>query len=312
MNTKNLPIFLNKINLLKTAGFDVEEVENKILLTALKYNNFTDEEFENILLTEGVINDINYYVERAPYKLKSELSKNVPKKQETPLYCKNCNILLCINEDVHYCNLCGINYEIPVFFVEIKTPKRKSTNANYCDEWINYLQGKSIVNINENILNELLKKTREKCSINKEFCKNMLHMLTCKDIRLWLSALKYSKYYKYVPLLHRRITRELGHEIIPPQFNIEEERIIRLDWEYLNGTFTEQYKKLKPVSKKKNNSTYYPIFILFIVRMRFAGDERTKRLESYIHFQSTETYKLRLQCWENTCKIMKYNGKNKY
>lgn len=307
-----------KIKILKRSNMftdKISEFERMFELYSMGLYNASEQDYENMITSYGLLNKLDIIAYGFPSYVYNEYKKiSIDLSSNTRQYiCKNCNTPLYQQSSAYICNDCGYIEKVQQVYYGMSQPKKtyksKSAINNYCEEWLDYLQGKGIVNLPPEIFRGLL-------TAGKIMCRGQVSLVSeikCKDIRRWLSQLKATKYNKYVPSLHRRITRELGNEIIPPQFNEEEKAIIISDWRYLSPVYNVEYNKLKQRGKtKKNNNSYYPVFILLIVQMRFGNTERTRRFEEYIHTQSVDTYKLRLQCWVITCKKLNYTGTGRY
>ncbi len=304
----------------------LEEIEDKLFLVKSDAHNKSETEFNAFLLTSGFLNKLNSLAMYYPRNIIGNYNKIILESADKVCEktCPKCEIVLLKVKEGNCCDQCGyVEQILPIYYGERKYKPSKAKDSgsdHYCDEWLNYLQGKGIFNIPNELILCLINECRKICvskdikkiekyepeEIKKDVNLDLLVFIKCSHIRSWLSKYNGSKYNKYVPSIHRRLTRELGREIIPPQFDINEEKVILNDWRFLSETYCTQYKILKQkTDKKKNNNPYYPVCIFFIVKKRF-NDERAIRLEEYIHKQSVETYRMRLQCWEKTCEILNY------
>ncbi len=316
MNNKHYKNILEKIKILKNVGHNekLENFEQKFLLESIRFYGKNDSEIEHYISSHQFINQLNNIAEGYNQKIKDDYYKietkiNINVREQS---CKNCNIPLIKRSSRLICDNCGFNELIQqIYYGELyirKTKKYKDNNDSYCLEWLNYLQGKGAFILPTEIFQNLIEIAKNYINNNVKIINN----IKCKNIRYWLSIIKATKYNKYVPIIHRRLTRELGFEIIPPQFTLDEEQIIISDWRYLSPTYCEEYCKLKQkTNKKRNNNPYYPICIYFIVKTRF-GEERGRILEPYIHKQSMNTYFLRELSWFNTIERLGYTGIGKY
>lgn len=324
MNNKRFVALQKKIDLMKNKASSndirekLEKIEEDLFFDKLKCAKKTESEFNIVLSSKNYITRINGLLVNYTSQVITEVNKifidlSCPEKEKL---CPSCMILLNITTDGEYCEQCGYIEQLqPLYYGEklLKKPSKSKENSvdNYCYDWLILLQGKGISNIPLEVITCLVSEAKNFCTNSQFRGESVNYMLVrnirCIDIRNWLSKYKFTKYNKFISYIHMRITRELGYEVRPPQFTAEEEHIILSDWKYLSETYCREYKHLKDKNdKKKNNNPYYPVCIFFIVKKRFR-DERSNRLEDYIHKQSNETYRLRLQCWEKTCNILKYN-----
>lgn len=197
------------------------------------------------------------------------------------------------------CNKCG-EY-IPIAVSEESTTESKdySTGA-HCQIWLNRLQGKEHVVIPEDQKILLVAKARRHCYVAGSFQINLVDSIKCGELRDWLRELKMTHFNKNIASIRRIITRELGREVIPPQFSMEEERMILLEWNRVAEVYQHNYRELKQSMKQKTNKPYYPVCILFIVERLFPGDLRVTQVAEYVHRQALDTMMLRRLCWEKT------------
>ncbi len=254
---------------------------------------------------------INEYLKFFPKSVQEEYKKiKLCAATETSLVQKMCS--KCVNsplinfENKLLCEQCGYNETVQqIFYGESKKVSKKDTAEGYFTEWMNILQAKSIVSIPDNIFVSLKEKAGKYCDndINK------LDKIKCVLIRKWLAELSATKFNKFVPCIYRKLTKALGREMLPPQFSISEEQVIYEDWKALVQIYGKKYnatRNTKKTATKKNNNAYYPILIYFIVRKRF--EERGESFRDFIHSQSNETFKSRLEAWHETLQETKYYG----
>jgi hypothetical protein len=318
MYGKKYSTIIEYIGILRKSGValkELDEFQSNFQLESMRYRDRGEKVFDKMLTTRGIIGKLNMLVKKYPKTVQAEFNKIPLHFNNTEDYtkCEMCKGELLVKSGNAICELCGFNKNIgQVYYgsnAQKKQYKSRETMDHYCEMWLEHLQGKGVFNLPTEIYNKLLESANTKCRGMPQY----VNEIKCIDIRRWLYQLKSSKYNKYIPAIHHRITRDLGNEISPPQFTEEEKQIIIRDWKYLATTYCQEYKKLKPRSnKKRNNIPYYPICILFIVSKRFADEERVKQFETYVHKQSSDTYRLRLQCWEETCRILNYTGSGKY
>lgn len=324
MNNKRFIALQKKIDILKNKSTNneildaIEKIEEELYFDKLKCSKLSESDFNMTLVSKNYITRINSLLIHYTPQIINEVNKifidlSCPDKEKI---CPTCAVPLISVIDGECCDQCGYIEQLqPLYYGEklLKKPSKSKENSvdNYCYDWLILLQGKGISNIPLEVITCLVNEAKNFCANTQFKGENVNYMLVrnirCVDIRNWLSKHKYTKYNKFISYIHMRITRELGFEVRPPQFTAEEEHIILSDWKYLSETYCLEYKKIKDKNdKKKNNNPYYPVCIFFIVKKRFR-DERANRLEDYIHKQSNETYRLRLQCWEKTCNLLKYN-----
>lgn len=320
MNNKKFIALQKKIDVLKnkSPGFDIlrkiEQIEEELFFDKLKCAKRSENDFNSVMVSKSYITRINglltYYSPQIIIEVnKITIDLSSPDKERI---CPACALVLISVNGGDCCDQCGyIEPSQPLFYGEkvLKKPSKSKENSvdNYCYDWLILLQGKGISNVPLEVITQLLVEARNFCTNESRINFMLVRNIRCADIRNWLSKYKFTKYNKFISYIHMRITRELGYEVRPPQFTAEEEHIILSDWKYLSETYCREYKKLKEKNnKKKNNNPYYPVCIFFIVKRRFR-DERANRLEEYVHKQSNETFRLRLQCWEKTCGLLGYN-----
>jgi len=250
-------------------------------------------EFEQEIMNRNPENfDIEIRLFNPSYK-----SKNKEKKKKFQCLCGNIH-----HKDLS-CTVCG-EYKRPEI-MDVQMPDTKEyCTATHCQIWLNHLQGKDMVVISDQNLAKLIGRATVKCSVANIFQPNLIPSIKCDEIREWLKQFGITHLNKYVPSLHRLITRELGREIIPPQFTVEEERKILNEWNRVSDTYQKMYREMKQISKSKTNNPYYPICILFIVETLFEGDLRVLRLRDYINKQAFETMELRKKCWAATLDLL--------
>ena len=319
MNNKYYCVLVRKIELLRTQeNAELDAILEDLEFDRIKARNKSESDFAAILRTRGYERRLRAVVSAYPTQIQIDFGKILMEqtKLDRDKYCPTCKIVLVAVENGECCDRCGfIDYSQPLYYGEksSKRPSRSKENAidNYCYDWLILLQGKGMNNVPGEVFSLLLREAVNFCTKSQMNSKtvnfHLVKNIRCADIRRWLSKHGASIFNKYISFIHMKITRELGHEIRPPQFTPEEEQIILSDWRFLAETYCREYKNIKDKNdKKKNNNPYYPVCIFFIVKSRFRNDDRARRLEEYIHKQSNETYRLRLQCWEKTCSILGY------
>jgi len=309
---------MERIGTLKGSGVsnpDLEDFQKKFQLESMRYLDADEKEYDNMLTTHGIISRLNVIACAFPKHVQNEYNK-IPLQFNNKTDFSLCEICGCSTTFKHghlICEHCGFNKNIGQICYggaqQKKQYKSRETMDHYCEEWLEHLQGKGVFNLSSEIYNQIFEFARVRCRGDARYANE----IKCSDIRRWLTQLKVAKYNKYIPAIHRRITRDLGNEVIPPQFTENEKQVIIADWKFLSATYSAEYKKIKQRgNKKRNNMPYYPVCIYFIIAKRFVGDARVKQFEEYIHKQSVDTYKLRLQCWEETCRILNYTGSGRY
>lgn len=296
---KTLRIELNKHNILGLMDclfLDIQEAISEIP--------------EDKLINGDVPNRILYR------KYRNGKIKNPVIKEPVDI-CKDCDrkMISITNKSKLLCEGCGEEreiistfcYELAAINVSKTTCPKDYSTVKQCQKWLHLLQGRGDLNISDEDYNCIRDRVKQFCLRDGKVALGIVRQIRCEQIRKWLKLCKLTKYNRFIPLLRRRITRELGAEVIPPQFNFEEEKIILADWLKLSPVYSQIYKKMK--KQKNNNSTnipYYPICILRIVKTRWAGDPRIELLDDCVHKQSHDTMSLRYKCWKKTCELLNY------
>jgi len=294
----------DKIKVLENYKFldKLQKLKEEFLTIGSRNFDKTEQNFEEEILACDFLSRLNFLCqEEYPLFIQKNFYEigNFSVHEKVPI-CPLCEIKLMIRDSKNICNHCGYYELLDNLYFREKNKKPSNKNKNqpdiYCIEWINYIQGKTNLIIEDEKFNLLKNLAIKKIGDN---IKNIAY-LTCDNIRIWLKQLKLTKFNKFIPALHKRLTRELGYEIAPPQFSNKEEKDILEFWSLISEEYCRKYSMIR--SKKvldKSNNPYYPICILFIVKKLY-GDARANIVEKYIHKQSLETYNLRLQCWELT------------
>lgn len=197
------------------------------------------------------------------------------------------------------CAKCG-EYKLISITEDIKTETKDYSTVAHCQIWLNRLQGKDCILLSDENRDSLITRAKRKCTVAGRFQFNLVSMITCEEIREWLRDASLTHYNKNIATIRRIITRELGREIIPPQFTMEEEKNILDEWNRVAECYQANYRIMKNSAKHKTNNPYYPICIYFIVARLFPCDFRVAQLYEYIHRQSLETMELRKRCWDRT------------
>lgn len=298
-----------------TASKDVDEFQKQFQLESMRFQGSSEKVYDRMLTTHGIISRLNVLAKKFPRAVQAEFNKiqlQFNNMQDLTL-CEICGNKLVAKITSITCEYCGFSKMVDQVYCaagsQKKQHKSRETMDHYCEIWLEHLQGRGIFTVPPSIYDRLLDMATVKCRGMPQYVND----IKCIDIRRWLNQLEAAKYNKFIPSIHRRITKDLGNEIIPPQFTEEEKQVIISDWKFLSATYCQEYKKLKPRSnKKRNNMPYYPVCIFFIISKRFTDDIRVKQFETYVYKQSSDTYRLRLQCWEETCKILNYTGSGHY
>jgi hypothetical protein len=306
-------IFLKKINIIKKYSSSLNNVD-KICLECLEnefylaINNF---EFDVVIVKYKLLDRLNSLSHKLSENAQYEYKRYnlVKPMQERAIICPNCKLSLITYDMELICDVCGYNEPINcmVFddFMHKRLNKKKDYSApGFCEKWLDLVQGKCLIDIPEEIQNKLIYEIQRKCSIGGIIMPKLLNQITCVDIRNWLRIYKYTKYNKFTSYIIRTLTKKIGHEILPPQFTIEEEQLILSDFKYLSVIYCNEYNKMKQKNTNKKNNSYYPLFIYFIAKERWPY--KVRELDQFIYKQSLNTYNLRLICWEHTIKITNY------
>jgi len=238
--------------------------------------------------------DYQFYV--MPVVLESvrnSQKKNVLKLPRQRITFECCETMSLIDGE-YQCRKCGRAEAVNLY--SLKRETKEYCTAVHCQVWLNHLQGKDL-NLKCEILPTLIERARKKCTVNGNFSRSLIQTLKCADIREWLKFYRQTRFNKHVPTIHRVITRELGCEIIPPQFSSDEEKIIIDYWNSIADHYCEVYNELKKCSKIKVNHPSYGHLLANIVIYLF-NDLRAERLRDYIHKNSVETMDLREKCWD--------------
>lgn len=231
--------------------------------------------------------------------------------------CDTCDrkMISITNKSKLLCEKCGseknlistFSYEHASTNLNTSTRPKDYSTVKQCQKWLHLLQGRGEMNIPDEDYARIRDYVKSYCIRAGNIALGIVRQIKCEQMRKWLKLCKLTKYNKHIPLLRRRITRELGAEVMPPQFTFEEEKKILADWQRISPTYSRIYKEMK--NQKKNNSTnipYYPICILCIVKSNWESDPRVELLTDCVHKQSRNTMRMRLKCWKQTCKELGY------
>lgn len=297
MDAKN--VFYKKLTLVQSC-IDRLNLADKKKLEILEREYFlssigSNEQFVFVCTKHALVERLNALACKLTETKQAEYAKYVPEKfdNERKLMCPSCKISLVTYSTNLLCDVCG--YNIPLscsvydeFLFKKTTKKKDYKRSEFCQKWLDLVQGK--LNI---VLPDTLKE-----SLKNEASKIYLADINCVMVRKWLRTHGAPQFNKFTSNIIREVTRELGDEIIPTQFDNEEEHQIIMDFCNLSDTYCSEYNKLKEKEGKKNNSPYYPIFIYFIVKERWPY--KAVELDRYIYKQSVDTYNFRQLCWEYT------------
>lgn len=304
--------FLKKLDVIKkySGSFsesdknNLEHLENEFYMAVHSY------EFDVAIAKYNLLDKLNIYSKKLSDNQKSEYNRyNISVTHKRNIVCPTCNLSLLTYDLSLCCDICGYNEPInSTLFDDFKNKKcnKKKDYSSYgfCEKWLDLIQGKTITDIPEELEQKLMLEITRKCSIRGQIIPKLLKQLTCMDIRNWLRTYKFTKYNKYASFIIRFLTKKLKYEVLPPQFTIEEEHLILNDFKYLSPIYCDEYNKLKQKNNKKNNNSYYPLFIYFISKQRWPY--RANDLDQFIYKQSLNTFNLRLICWEHTLNLTNY------
>ena len=296
---KNYYSFLEKISILKNNATSVQlnvlETEEQEFVT--ECSRHYGENIDTILSKydfklNSMAKSFNKTVQEQYNKINIAGNVNIEN-------CKKCESQMITFQGRLICQTCGFNVVMQTTFYGDNSRKnvKKDTAETYFQEWMQILQARSMFSLPDIFMDKLKEKATKFC--DSDLAK--IDKIKCSVIRTWLSDIGASKYNKYVPCIYRKLTKLLGRELTPPQFSISDEQIIHEDWKALVNVYGQKYNDNKSkTAKKKNNNAYYPILIYFIVRKRF-GTIIGDKFKEFIHTQSNETFKARLNAWEETC-----------
>jgi len=198
--------------------------------------------------------------------------------------CKQCKEAYIIDENTseYSCPKCGITFKMygevfedeQFFYQEgSRTKHGKYDPTKHCKFWIDRIQGKENIDIDESIINKL-----KKCIRNDNI---YIDAINCETIRKYLKVLKITNYNNNIPLILKKITKK-----DPPQFTNHELEIIYM---YFNKVI-QIFNRTKPI--EVSNCPYHPYFIYKIVEQilnKSHQKNRKKEILSNIHLQSEET-----------------------
>ena len=309
-----------KIEILKKHGAFKDQIENyerSFDLHAIRCGNKDNEtEFEEMLSVYGFVTQLDIIAANFPTTVFRDYNRIIIGTMERVKsnLCGACNIIMSVKDNGFVCEQCGLNEIVQHVYIGSSGTKKsyKSRNAinSYCEEWLNYLQGKGNANLPPHVFDRLVKLGHNKCGGQI----HRVNEITCRTIRQWLKQMKETKYNKFAVNILRQVTRALGNEFQSVSFNEEERTAIISDWKYLSATYNQEYNRLKQKNgAKKNNNSYYPVLLLFIAEMRLAKDsEKLKILRSCVYTQSINTYTVRLNAFRSTCMKLNYTGSGIY
>lgn len=235
---------------------------------------------------------INYFVKEVLENLPREIRRKIKTEKENNIF--SCCGQIYIEDNKYICSICGQYEEFETF--QKKKESRDYLTIGHCRIWLNRLQGKDIIN-NTELMDLLIDKAKKKCTISNCFSASLIDKIKCSDVRNWLKVEKKTKYNIFIPSLHRIITRELGSEIVPPQFSSEEEMKIIKMWDELSRPYCYIYNSLKQNENMNFNNPSYGHLLVNIVEHLF-NDNRAKSLRNYVHRNSTATMELRDKTWD--------------
>jgi ribosomal protein S27AE len=306
---KKYDLIIKKIKIIKNNIYspeDKEEIKNfkrNFISFAAKYQN--EHEFIAALKTYGFITMLDrmemFLKDQNLALYKSVIIINLNEKKKCPdcarILSRKLNKLECA--DCHYFEFLSI-----VTFDKKDSKPKDYKTSNYCEKWLFNLQGKIPIKLSEEVRNSLYSRIKNMCSDGGRIIKSAIEKVTCSQIRLWLKEIGHTELNRYIPFIHKNILSEFDVAINPEQFNNREEQIIIHDWNLISKTYTEIYNSVRKKQTKKNNNSYYPVCIYFIILSRFP--EKAAKVSNYIHMQSYDTVNMRKNCWELTCKKINY------
>lgn len=101
--------------------------------------------------------------------------------------------------------------------------------------------------------------------------------LHCKELRIYLSECKLTKYNNHVPMLLKVLTGKTP-PIIDNKYDRKIEQMFRVAIEIY-----------ETIDNARNNKPYYPYFIYKIIEQIFMGDPYTLEILKFIHLQGEKT-----------------------
>lgn len=224
-------------------------------------------------------------------------SSSVTYKTSEVIYnrCQVCNNIMkiCSTSSEIICMNCGATENLygTIFEDENTYNQEKSKHGSYdpskhCRFWIERIQARESKEIPQKILDSIAK------CIKRDKIRD-LDIITCEDIRKYLSQTKNSSFNEHVPLIRKLITG-----ISPPQLSDSELQLIHVYFDKV----IKIYEEIKPDGK--TNVPYHPYIIYKIIEHLLQSDKRKKRLYnilSCIHLQSRETLIENDRTWKKIC-----------
>ncbi len=257
---------------------------NKIMdLLKLNILEFDDK------ISQKKLNDIKQIINKFE-------SSSINHKSTEVVYnvCSNCNNIMKIysNTSEIICTKCGVTeniygtiFEDENIYNQEKTKHGSYDPSKHCKFWIERIQARESKEIPNKIIDAV-----KKC-IKRDKIRD-LEIITCEDIRKYLSQTKNSSFNEHVPLIRKLITG-----ISPPQLNDSELQLIHVYFDKV----IKIYEEIKP--DDKTNVPYHPYIIYKIIEHILQKDRNTRLYDilSCIHLQSRETLIENDRTWKKIC-----------